>query len=150
MTPVFPFYTAIYTGILGLLAALLTVNVIVNRVRAKVDIADGGVAALGQAIRAHGNFAEHTPLALLLIGFVEAFGYRSAVIQRVGCGAVSGPAAQRLGPQFVAEADFRPTVGRRADDPDDRHCGGADTLRGKRRALMTCSAATPAAQPAAC
>lgn len=80
MTPVFPFYTAIYTGILGLLAALLTVNVIVNRVRAKVDIADGGVAALGQAIRAHGNFAEHTPLALLLIGFVEAFGYRSAVI----------------------------------------------------------------------
>jgi uncharacterized membrane protein YecN with MAPEG domain len=80
VTPVFPFYTAIYTGILGLLAALLTVNVIVNRVRAKVDIADGGVAALGQAIRAHGNFAEHTPLALLLIGFVEAFGYRSAVV----------------------------------------------------------------------
>jgi uncharacterized protein len=27
-----------------------------------------------------GNFAEHTPLALLLIGFVEAFGYRSAVV----------------------------------------------------------------------
>ena len=43
---VFPFYTAIYTAILGLLAALLTVNVIVNRVRAKVDVADGGVAAL--------------------------------------------------------------------------------------------------------
>ena len=80
MTPVFPFYTAIYTAILGLLAALLTVNVIVNRVRAKVDIADGGVAGLAQAIRAHANFAEHTPLALLLIGLVEAFGYRAAVV----------------------------------------------------------------------
>ena len=80
MTPVFPFYTAVYTAILGLLAALLTVNVIVNRVRAKVDIADGGVAALAQAIRAHANFAEHTPLALLLIGLVEAFGYRAAIV----------------------------------------------------------------------
>src|ERR1700747_65508 len=84
MTSVFPFYTAIYTAILGLLAALLTVNVIVNRVRAKVDIADGGVAGLAQAIRAHANFAEHTPLALLLIGFVEGFGYRAAVINGVG------------------------------------------------------------------
>ena len=76
---IFPFYTAIYTAILGLLAALLTVNVIVNRVRAKVDVADGGVAALAQAIRAHGNLAEHGPLAVLLIGFVEAFGYRPIV-----------------------------------------------------------------------
>ena len=41
MTPVFPVYTAIYAGILGLLAAFLTVNVIVNRVRAKVDFGDG-------------------------------------------------------------------------------------------------------------
>ena len=86
MTRVFPFYTAIYAAILGLLAAILTVNVIVNRVRAKVDVADGGVAALGQAIRAHGNFAEHTPLALLLIGLVEAFGYRSSIV--IGLGAV--------------------------------------------------------------
>jgi uncharacterized membrane protein YecN with MAPEG domain len=80
LTPVFPFYTAIYTAILGLFAALLTVNVILNRVRAKVDIADGGVAALAQAIRAHANFAEHTPLALLLIGLVEAVGYRAAIV----------------------------------------------------------------------
>ena len=86
MTHVFPYYTAIYAAVLGLLAALLTINVIVNRVRAKVDVADGGVTALAQAIRAHGNFAEHTPLALLLIGLVEAFAYRSAVV--IGLGAV--------------------------------------------------------------
>ena len=86
MTHVFPFYTAIYAAVLGLLAALLTINVVVNRVRAKVDVADGGVTALAQAIRAHGNFAEHTPLALLLIGLVEAFAYRSAVV--IGLGAV--------------------------------------------------------------
>ena len=80
MTHVFPYYTAIYAAVLGLLAVLLTVNVIVNRVRAKVDFGDGGVAVLGQAIRAHANFAEHTPLALLLIGLVEAFGYPVLVV----------------------------------------------------------------------
>ena len=80
MTHVFPYYTAMYTAVLGFLAALLTVNVIVNRVRAKVDFGDGGVAALGQAIRAHANFAEHTPLALLLIGLVEAFGYPALAV----------------------------------------------------------------------
>ena len=84
MTPVFPFDTAIYAAILGLLAAILTTNVIVTRVRTKIDIGDGGVAALAQAIRAHANFAEHTPLALLLIGLVEAFGYRSFVVNGLG------------------------------------------------------------------
>jgi uncharacterized protein len=84
MTYVFPYHTAIYTAVLGLLAAVLTVNVIVNRVRAKVDFADGGVAALGQAIRAHANFAEHTPLALLLIGLVEAFGYPALAVNGLG------------------------------------------------------------------
>jgi len=84
MTPVFPFYTAIYAAVLGLLAAALTINVIANRVRAKVDIADGGVATLAQAIRAHGNFSEHTPLAILLIGLVEAFGYRSPFVNGLG------------------------------------------------------------------
>ena len=85
MIYIFPYYTAIYAAVLGLLAALLTTNVIVNRVRAKVDVADGGVAPLAQAIRAHGNFAEHTPLALLLIGLVEAFAYRSPIV--IGLGA---------------------------------------------------------------
>lgn len=84
MTPVFPFYTAIYAAVLGLLGALLTVNVIVNRVRAKVNVGEGGVAALAQAIRAHGNFAEQVPIALLLVGLVEAFGYRAPLIQGLG------------------------------------------------------------------
>jgi uncharacterized membrane protein YecN with MAPEG domain len=44
------------------------------------DLFHTPVAALGQAIRAHANFAEHTPLALLLIGLVEAFGYPALAV----------------------------------------------------------------------
>jgi len=90
MSAVFPFYTSIYAAVSGLLAALLTVNVIANRVRAQVDVGDGGVASLAQAIRAHGNFAEHTPLALLLIGLVEAFAYRSVVVNGLGVVLLAG------------------------------------------------------------
>jgi uncharacterized membrane protein YecN with MAPEG domain len=33
-----------------------------------------------KSIRAHGNFAEQTPIALILIGLVEALGYRPLII----------------------------------------------------------------------
>ena len=120
MTHVFPYYTSIYAAVLGLLAPFLTANVIVNRVRAKVDLGDGGVAALGQAIRAHANFAEHTPLALLLIGLVEAFGYPALAVNGLG---IVRPALERLGIEFDAEAIFRASVRCIADGPRNGRVG---------------------------
>ena len=84
MTQMFPYATAVYAAVLGLLGAILTVNVIVNRARHNVTQGDGGVPALAQAIRAHCNFAEQVPLALILVGLVEAFGYRSMIIHGLG------------------------------------------------------------------
>ena len=130
MTHVFPYYTAIYAAVLGLLAALLTVNVIVNRVRAKVDFADGGVAALGQAIRAHANFAEHTPLGLLLIGLVEAFGYPALAVNGLGIVFLARPPVERLGAEHHAEAIFRASVRGVANGPRDGRIGGDDCLCG--------------------
>jgi uncharacterized protein len=66
-----PVITAGYAALVGLLAAFLTVRVIINRGRFKVDTGDGGQAHLAQSIRAHGNLTEHAPIALLLIGFAE-------------------------------------------------------------------------------
>jgi uncharacterized protein len=80
MIMTFPATTALCAAILGLLGAALTINVIVNRVRTKVDTGDGGIAALAQAIRAQGNFVEQAPLALMVIGLAEAAGARAAVV----------------------------------------------------------------------
>jgi uncharacterized membrane protein YecN with MAPEG domain len=79
-----PAATAIYAAILGLLGAVLTTNVILSRVRAKVDAGDGGRASLAQAIRAHGNFAEQAPLSLILIGLGEARGARPFIVNILG------------------------------------------------------------------
>jgi len=73
-----------YAAILGLLGALLTVNVIANRVRARVDAGDGGVARLAQAIRAQANFVEQAPLALIVIALAEAAGARSLTVHALG------------------------------------------------------------------
>src|SRR4029077_15546712 len=69
-----PLVTALYAAMIGLLAVILTVNVIRNRVILKIDDGDGGNATMRMAIRAHANFAQHAPLALLLIGIAEAIG----------------------------------------------------------------------------
>jgi len=97
MNATVPIITALYAALLGLLGAALTINVIVNRVRAKVDIADGGVAALAQAIRAHANFAEQAPLALIVIALAETFGTRAVIVHVFGVVLVLARLASAIG-----------------------------------------------------
>jgi uncharacterized protein len=79
-----PIITALYGAILGLLAVVLTVNVIRNRVGLKINDGDGGSVPMRMAIRAHANFAQHAPLALLLIGFAETMGTSKIIIHVLG------------------------------------------------------------------
>jgi uncharacterized protein len=84
MNATIPMITALYAAMLGLLGAALTINVIVNRVRSRVDAGDGGVAGLAQAIRAQANFVEQAPLALIVIALAETAGARPLVVQILG------------------------------------------------------------------
>jgi uncharacterized membrane protein YecN with MAPEG domain len=79
-----PLVTALYAAILGLLGAFLTINVIRHRVAQKVNDGDGGNASLRMAMRAHANFAQLVPLALLLIGFTESIGTSKIIIHVLG------------------------------------------------------------------
>ena len=75
---------ALVTALCGLLAVFLTVRVIMNRVRTGVNAGDGGDAQLAQAIRAHANFVEHAPLALLLLLVSERLGTPALAIAIMG------------------------------------------------------------------
>lgn len=66
--------TALYAGLLGILALVLAARVGARRARLKIDIGDGGNPEMLRAIRVHGNFVEYVPLALVLIALVEANG----------------------------------------------------------------------------
>jgi uncharacterized protein len=97
MTATIPIVIAPYAAVLGLLGAWLTITVILNRVRTKVDEGSGGDLRLAQAIRAHCNFAEQAPLALIVIAFAESLGSRSLVIHVLGVALVLGRLASAHG-----------------------------------------------------
>jgi hypothetical protein len=63
--------TALYAGILALIAIALAINVAVHRVKLRVPIGDGGNAEMRRMIRLHGNAAEYIPLAIVLMLIYE-------------------------------------------------------------------------------
>lgn len=60
-------------GLLGALAALLTLNVGRLRGKKRIFLGDGGDPEMTAAIRAHGNLIELAPLCLLLIWLLSDF-----------------------------------------------------------------------------
>lgn len=88
MTPVFPTVGAYTAAILVLLGVILTVRVIVGRVKFGVDVGDGENPPLAQAIRAHGNFAEQAPFAILIVVLLEASGAPGVLVIGVAVGLV--------------------------------------------------------------
>ncbi|TRY32676.1 glutathione S-transferase [Aliiglaciecola sp. M165] len=63
--------TAFYAGLLGITFVYLSILVINQRRSKKVSLGDGGDAHFLGFIRAHGNFAEYVPLALVMMLIAE-------------------------------------------------------------------------------
>jgi uncharacterized protein len=85
-----PYLTLLFAGICALIHVALTGLVIVRRVQAGVDLLDGGDVTLLRRIRAHGNFLETAPMALLLLALLELHGLSSTWLWGLGIGLVVG------------------------------------------------------------
>ncbi|SDN08578.1 hypothetical protein SAMN05216360_105326 [Methylobacterium phyllostachyos] len=78
---IFPATTAIFAGLLALVYLGLSGWVIGARVSENVLFGDGGDTAVLKRIRSHANFIEYVPLALILIGLLEAGGGGHGLVQ---------------------------------------------------------------------
>ena len=76
--------TGLYAGILALFLIFLALRVVKLRWSEKVGLGTGESRVLLQAVRAHGNFAEHIPLALIILGLVELSGGWKSFIHFLG------------------------------------------------------------------
>ncbi|HEB90606.1 MAG TPA: glutathione S-transferase [Deltaproteobacteria bacterium] len=76
--------TALYAGLLGLLAIALALAVGRLRNSEQVSIGDGGNLELIAAMRRHANFVEFVPLTLILIGLLETNGVSAGAIHGLG------------------------------------------------------------------
>ena len=70
--------TPLYAGLLALFFLVLSLRVIQYRQRG-IPLGDGGDPKMLRVIRGHANFAEHVPLILLMMGFLEV-GHTSVYI----------------------------------------------------------------------
>jgi uncharacterized membrane protein YecN with MAPEG domain len=74
------FITPIYAALLGLIFVVLSIKTIIIRRQNKVAVGDGNNLLLQRAMRVHANFAEYTPIAIILVGFVEGLKYNVIIV----------------------------------------------------------------------
>ena len=76
--------TALWAGLLALVYVPLAMRIVPLRREHRVSLLDGGHADLATAMRAHGNFAENVPLALVLMALLELNGLPSWALNGLG------------------------------------------------------------------
>ena len=82
--------TACYAGLLAVLFVGLSFRVIGVRRSARVALGDQGNIALQRRIRAHANFAEYVPLAVVLMGLAEGLAAPAILLHGLGAGLIAG------------------------------------------------------------
>jgi uncharacterized protein len=82
--------SSIYAGILALLIAWLSLNVIKIRRAKKIKLGDGGESDLQYAIRAQGNATEYIPISLILLVLLELSGVNLWLVHLGGVAIIIG------------------------------------------------------------
>lgn len=78
---IFPATTAFYAALLALVYLGLSGWVMGSRVSDNVLLGDGGDESMLKRVRSHANFSEYVPLALILVGLLEAGGGGHGLVQ---------------------------------------------------------------------
>lgn len=92
-----PKITLLFAALNVLLMLVLLVPIPRYRRSRKIGIGDGGDAVLARMIRVHGNFVEHAPLALLMLGLLELCGLPAIWLWGFGCALLLGRILHAVG-----------------------------------------------------
>ena len=95
--------TPLYAAVLALMFIALSVRTLRLRRKHKVAVGDGGKPELLRAMRVHANFAEYTPMTLLLIYMLESMSGPSFVIHALCICLVIGRISHAYGVSKLTE-----------------------------------------------
>jgi uncharacterized membrane protein YecN with MAPEG domain len=76
--------TGLYAGLCGVLLVILYLRISQRRLTSKIGLGSGGDADLERRIRAHGNFIESVPIALVLLFLFEHAGAEPMYVHAFG------------------------------------------------------------------
>tara|TARA_B100001093_G_scaffold412422_1_gene402079 strand:+ start:75 stop:482 length:408 start_codon:yes stop_codon:yes gene_type:complete len=99
--------TALYTSLLGMLWLGLTMYVILGRWKYEVSLGDGDEKDLHRRIRAHANFMETVPFAVLLLWFGEMYVLTPHIVHSMGIALVIGRVLHAYGMLFQKRSTNR-------------------------------------------
>ena len=92
-----PKITLLFASLHVLLMLLLLARISVHRHGKKIGLGDGGDPVLSRKVRVHGNFIEHAPLALLMLGLLELCGLPAVWLWVLGSVLLLGRAMHAAG-----------------------------------------------------
>lgn len=76
--------TGLYASLLAIIMIVLSTRVSLMRAKTDIPILHGDNIALAERIRRHANFTENVPMALILMGIVEASGGTITWLHAIG------------------------------------------------------------------
>jgi hypothetical protein len=91
---------ALWIGLNALLLIFLSWRVGQVRIRLKINLGDGGNPEMVKAIRAHGNYTEYAPVALIGLLALAAIGAHLYVVHALGAAFLFARLAHMLGLGF--------------------------------------------------
>lgn len=92
-----PRITLIYASLHALLLLILVVPIVRRRISQQIGIGSGGDEKLSRSVRAHGNFVEYVPMALLLLLLLELSGLADVWLWTMGGVLLCGRALHAYG-----------------------------------------------------
>lgn len=99
--------TSFVAGIFALLIVPLSVQVSLRRAKANAVFGDAGDETLRKRIRAHGNFIEYAPLAVVVLGLLEYRGGASWLVWALAAGFVFSRVMHAIGMLFTSTPPVR-------------------------------------------
>ncbi len=95
--------TSVYAALLVIVFVALSVRTLLMRRRKRIAVGDSGDVQMLRVIRAHGNFAEYVPMALLLLFLLESRIDSTLWIHLLGIGLIIGRISHAVGVSRMPE-----------------------------------------------
>jgi uncharacterized membrane protein YecN with MAPEG domain len=92
-----PRIALLFASLHALLMLVLLARISRHRHGHRIGLGDGGDALLARKIRVHGNFVEHAPFALLMLGLLELGGLASTWLWIFGGALLLGRVMHAIG-----------------------------------------------------
>lgn len=105
--PALPAVSLLFAAALGLVNVWLAIRASAARIQRNVMVGDGDDPVLRARMRAHANFTEYVPSALILMTLIELMGGRGTALWAIGSLLVVGRVLHPFGMERPAPNPFR-------------------------------------------